>query len=147
DWPIFTELPLNIRYVAPNTGDTSDVILYPNDTGAIVLHAVELLDINAGRMSRCLVAMEPATSVDNSELQPESQPVSLVIRPNPAQQKVHIDVEGANGATSGTMVVDVYDVSGRVITSLNIEQDVIVDVSAWPAGTYTARLHNDARII
>lgn len=147
DWPIFTELPLNVRYVAPNTGDTSDVILFPNDTGSIVLHAVELLDINAGRQSRCLVGTDPTTSVNDSEHQSASLPVSLHIRPNPAQQKVHFVVKGADGATNQTMIVDVYDLSGRAVASLNIDSDVMVDVSTWPAGTYTARLHRDARII
>ncbi len=72
--------------------------------------------------------------------------VNLNIYPNPASNKITIDLDISN---SSDVEVDIRDMSGRLIhQSLPLKENSLdLDTSQWPRGTYFIEIKNDNNLI
>ncbi|HIK67665.1 MAG TPA: T9SS type A sorting domain-containing protein [Flavobacteriales bacterium] len=79
--------------------------------------------------------------VEIDELQNEATEINFTMFPNPASSKVQFVFAGGINAPHSTDVIEIRDISGRLIETLNLVPGVnsgAIDVSSWAKGVYTA---------
>ena len=136
-WPVFTALPVNVVYVQRREGsaamDTVDTILYPDAEGNIRLTCQQLLGVNTGRRSRCLLEIVRTTDTPEDDA---SVGQTIELMPQPASESVTIRRTGDVSSAD----VQIVTLRGDVVGSSAFEQgaqELVLDVASLPAGTYS----------
>lgn len=132
EWPIFTELPLNVVYVTSG-GQEKDTIVYPNEQGTIVLHDAKVLGVNAGTKSRCL-----AEIVKNTSILTTTTSSRCSISPNPVSDVVTIHQHENNGEE---WTVELFDTQGKLCKyALFSSTEAQIPVTDLTNGIYSVRI-------
>lgn len=144
-WPAFTTLPLNVIYLQHRQGtaeiDTVDEILYPDAQGNVRLTCKQLLGVNTGRRSRCLLEIVRTTHTPEDNALP-GQTIELM--PQPASES--ITIRRAGDVTSAD--VQIIALRGDVVSRTVFEQgatELLLDVASLPAGTYSILIGGTSR--
>lgn len=75
------------------------------------------------------------TSIENT------QELSFNVYPNPAK-----DVVVVTGVNTGNSIIEVLDITGKVIYSLVGESNPSIDVSSWKTGIYLIKVINNSKV-
>ncbi|MFI5164296.1 MAG: T9SS type A sorting domain-containing protein, partial [Bacteroidia bacterium] len=102
-------------------------------------------DQNGNRILRQLVVSPCGGNQRKSHSDTAKQDTLLILNtkvyPNPANDKVTVELEQENNAATGTSTISLFDLNGREIntqsTGLNKLQ---IDVSTLPVGTYLLKI-------
>ncbi|GHN02106.1 hypothetical protein WSM22_35950 [Cytophagales bacterium WSM2-2] len=108
--------------------------------------------VNGAGVYTVVVSAGPCSSVPSdgktftvTGVEEELPSEAVTVYPNPVGNQLVVDITGLN--SSQPVSLSLYDISGRVVHSVTIENKVSIDVAAYGTGVYILKLQDGKRSI
>jgi hypothetical protein len=94
------------------------------------------------------VALYKSANISNIGLQEDAPEMKVIIYPNPASDNFTIDFSQSGTASAQPAVIEIFDLTGRLIVTMDCEQTkVVVNSSGWSEGSYLIYISTGAQTV
>jgi aminopeptidase N len=140
-WPLYTLMPLAVRYVNDEGVDVDTVLKSWSPTGAVELQAKRIISVNEGPNARCMALVVRNTSIV-TDVDIEH---AVTVFPTEVAGHVNVRVEGLAPYT-----LEVYNPQGHLcVAKADCTETTVVSTNGLANGWYTmrVRLHGTSTAI
>ncbi len=147
DWPVFTTMPLSVRYTVQSSSgtDTVDTVLFPDAQGTYTFTCTQLIGVNIGSRCRSLAeVLQTVYVVDANSNTQSSSAGTYTLAPNPSGSRVQL----LRSYTDQMLMVQVLDSRGAVVTQQRCDVGAAtctINTTTLADGTYSVIIEANGR--